>query len=355
MINADGAKSTLTFFFDDKQEFSKQVHLGAAGDLTSKTKNKIDWVLTTPDKHAATVNKLYAEYRGVPEEKGDKPSEPGKPAAPPPPAAEKATPFDSALNLLAQKDYAGAIPLLKQAVEKNPDDPNNVDVYYQLGKASFETDNLADAEAALKKAKALDPTKPGVSFYIARMYDKKGRKVQAVQALEEERALSPDSEAVLDSLAGLYSEIGQPEKAIQLYEDMIAKNPDDFAAYTSLAALYKEKGDAAKEEEIYKKLGDRDPTGKSLYNLGTIAFNHNEPEKARIYYDQVLAKDPNHAMAHLQLAYTLINLGDLSGAIGHFETFLKLNPKDEKAAEARKMVDELKKMNPSPAKATKKG
>lgn len=354
--NQDGVHSTLTYFFDEKQDFSKQVHVFATGDVTSKAKNKIDWVFTTPDKHMATVNKLYSEFRGVPADGAGNPGEPGRPLSPSAvPEGEKRTPFDSALDLLAQKDYAGAIPLLKQAVETSPDDPNNAEAWYQLGKASMETENFPDAETALKKAKVLDPTKPGVSFYIARMYDKKGRKIQAVQALEEERTLSPDSEAVLDALASLYSETGQSERSIELYEGMIAKNPDDFDAYTSLAALYKEKGDKAKEEEIYKKMGDRDPTGKSLYNLGNLAFNRNEADKASVYYKKVLEKDPSHAMAHFQLAYTLVNLGDFPGAVSHFEAFLKLNPKDAKAAEAKKMVEELKKLSPPGAKAATKG
>jgi len=356
LVHQDGVHNTLTFFYDEKQEFGKEVRVSPAGDLTSKAKNKIDWVLTTPDKHAATVNKLYAEYKGVPAE-GTKPDEPGglpKPAA----AAEdgsKRSPFDLAVDLLAQKDYAGAIPLLKESVEKTPDDPNNAEAYYQLGKCDFETEAYADAEAALKKAKALDPTKPGISFYLARTYDKRGRKVQAVQALEEERALSPDSEAVLDSLAGLYSDTGQQDKAIELYEQMIAGNPDDFDAYTSLAALYKEKGDRAKEEEIYTKMGDRDPTGKSLYNLGNLAFNRNEPDKASVYYKKTIEKDPKNAMAHFQLAYTLVNLGDFPGAVQHFESFLKLSPKDSKADEAKKMLEELKKISPPPGKSAGKG
>ncbi|MBI3447831.1 MAG: tetratricopeptide repeat protein [Acidobacteria bacterium] len=355
ITNGDGVKNSITYFFNEKQEFEKKVHVFATGDLTSKSRNKIDWVLTTPDKHMATVNKLYAEYKGVPATDPGKPAEPGQ-ALPPPTAGtgDKKTSFELAMDKLDQKDYAGAIPLLKESVEKAPDDPNNAEGYYRLGRSQFETDALADAETSLKKAKALDPTKTGVSFYLARVYDKKGRKIQAVQALEDEKTLSPDSEAVVDALAGLYSDTGQPDKAIELYQGMIAHNPDDLDAYTSLAALYKETGNKAKEEEMYTKLGDRDPTGKSLYNLGNLAFNRDEPQKADVYYKKVLEKDPNHAMAHFQLAYTLVKLGDFPGAVGHFETFLKLSPKDAKAAEAKQMVQELKKLAP-PGKAASKG
>jgi len=372
--NQDGVRSNLTYFFDEKQEFNKKVHVYATGDLTSKSKNKIDWVLAAPDKFTATVNKLVDEYRGATAEKGSRTAEPGKPV-PAAPAEEKKTPYESAIEKISSKDFAGAIPLLKETVEKTPDDPNNADAWYQLGKALMESDsaagpestpykakvpdpnrpdNMKDAETALKQAKKLDPTKAGVRFYIAKVYDRKGRKIQAVQELEEERPLSPDSEAVLGLLASLYMQTAQPEKAIELFEGMIAKNPDDLGAYASLGALYKEKGDKAKEEEIYTKMGDRDPSGKSLYNLGTLAFNRNEADKASVYFKKVLEKNPNHSLAHFQLAYTLINLGDFTGAVSHFESFLKLDPKSEKAGEAKKMVEELKKISAPGAKAATK-
>jgi protein O-GlcNAc transferase len=311
--------------------------------VTSKAKNTIDFVLAPPDRHTAAVNRLYAEFKGT--------SEPAEGSAQGMGAAnaaagseQKKDVWESAVELIEKKDYTNAVPLLRQAAEEKPDEAERS---YYLGRALLETDQLPEAEVALKKAKQLDPTKAGVSFNLALLYNKKGRKVQAVQALEEEKALSPDSAAVKSNLAGLYVETGQPDKAIEMYEESIASNPDDMDAYTNLANLYKEKGDKAKEEETYKRLGERDPSGKSLYNLGNLAFNRSEHDKAAVYYKQVLAKDPNHANAHLQLGYCLVSMGDLPGAIQHFEAFLKLSPKDSRAAEAKKTLDELKKIAPA--------
>ncbi len=351
-----GDRGEFTNFYDDKQEFEepkKRIHFlpSAVGDVTSKARNKIDFVMAPAAKYTETLNRLYAEYRGAKAEAPPAGGAPaggaGTPPAPAPAAAAEKDPLDAAVELLAQKDYAGAIPLLKKKLEAEPD---NAEAYYQIGKAALELEGMPEAEASLKKAKELDPTKPGVSFHLARYYDKKGRKVQAIQALEEERAMSPDSHAVLDSLAGLYAETGQNDKAVEVYESLIAVNPEELDAYVALASLYKESGDRAKEEETYRRLGDRDPTGTSLYNLGNLAFNRNESEKASVYYKQVLQKDPSHAMAHLQLGYTLVSLGDFPGAVSHFETYLKLKPKDVKAAEARRMIDELRKIAPQAGK-----
>jgi Flp pilus assembly protein TadD len=304
-------------------------------------KQRSDFILTTPDKHKATVDRLYAEYKGGKPEEGA-PAGGTVPGAAAAPEQAKKDSWEQAIEKLEQKDYAGAIPLLKTATEEKPDD---VDVYYQLGRAGVETENYAEAEPALKKAKQLDPTKPGVSFQLARLYDKKGRKVQALQALEEEKALSPDSEAVLDNLGRIYSETGQNDKAAEVLESLIASHPDHLDSYATLANVYKATGDKAKEEDVYQRLGARDPKGDALYNLGNLAFNRNEPDKASVYYKQVLEKNPNHPRAHLQLAYTMVNLGDFPGAISHFESFLKLSPKDDKAAEAKAVMDELKKMS----------
>jgi len=144
----------------------------------------------------------------------------------------------------------------------------------------------------------------------------------------------------------------QSDKAITVYEEMIVADPDDLDSYAALANLYKVAGDRAKEEDMYKRLGDKDPTGNSLYNLGNLAFNRNESDKASVYYKQVLQKNPQHSMSHLQLGKTLVSLGDFAGAVSHFETFLKLSPKAAQAEEARQMIAELKKIMP-PAKAGK--
>lgn len=332
-VNPAGQESVQTHFFDEEQKIDKQFHIYPTGDITSKTSNRIEFIMTPPDGFIKVANRLYAEHRGVDPE-ADAEAEPE-------PEVEERTSFDQALDFLASQNWAGAYPLL---VAASSEDPNNPDVHYQLGKAAMEMENFAAAEPALVKAKDLDPTKPGVHFHLARLYNNKGMKAEAVQALESELDLTPDSLAVKENLGILYSETGQSEKAVALFESLIEENPENFEAYVALANLYKAMGDRAKEEEVYKQMGDKDPTGRSLFNLGQLAFNRDERDKAKFYYERVIEKNPKHGMAHYQLANVLLAQGDIKGAVEHFEAFVKYSPKDPKAKEAKQTAAALKEM-----------
>jgi tetratricopeptide (TPR) repeat protein len=337
LTGAKGDKSVQHYFFDAKQEFDKAIRVNATGDIGTLVRNEFEFTMTTPDKHTAVTNKLYAEYRGTEEGEGGE-AEKAPPAAAP---AEK-TNLDKGMDQIANANYAAAIPFLTLAADEVKDAKDQIEVQYQLGKASVEVGNMDAAETHLKKVQEMDPTRPGTSFYLARIYNEKGMKQEALAEMEREAALSPDSEAVLQNLATLYIETAQQARAIETLESLIEMNPESFEAYQSLARIHKDAGDRKKEAEVYQRMGDKDPSGQSLYNLGNLAFNQDDREKAKFYYERVIEKNPKHAMAHYQLAYTLIGLGDISGAVSHLETFAKLSPKDPKAAEAIETAKALK-------------
>ncbi len=337
LTGSRGEKSAQTYFFDEEQVFDTAIKVNATGDVGTMIKNEFDFTLTTPDKHTAVTNKLYAEYRG--EEAGG--AAEGGEAAPAAAPVEKSN-LEKGMDLIANESYGPASPFLTLAVEETTKPDDLVEVHYQLGKASLETKSLDAAETSLKKARELDPTKPGVGFNLARVYNEKGMKQEALAEMERELALSPDSEAVLQNLAIFYVEAGQPGRAIETYESLIEANPDNFEPYQALAKIHKDAGDRKKEAEVYQRMGDKDPSGTSFYNLGNLAFNNDDREKARFYYERVLEKNPKHAQAHYQLAYTLIGLGDIPGAVSHLEEFTRLSPKDPRAAEASETAKALK-------------
>lgn len=330
-----GRTNVSTYFYDNKQVFDKPIHVYPSGDLTSRTHLEVEFLMAPVDKHVKVVNRLYAEFRG------EDPNAIVDEEAAAAEVVEERSAFDRALDFLAQKNYMGAMPLLQQATEEEPE---NAEAFYQLGKAALEAGIHDVAEEPFKRAAELDPTKPGIHFHLARVYDEKGRKAEAIQELEKELELSPDSVPVKENIARLYIGAGQKEQAIAAYERLIAENPEHYDAYMAVASLHKESGDRAKEEEVYKRMGDKDPTGQSFYNLGNLAFNRSDMDKAKFYYLRVLEKNSKHAMAHYQLGYTLLNTGDIAGAVEHFESFVKLKPKDPKAEEAKVTASELKKL-----------
>jgi superkiller protein 3 len=315
LTGGTGNSQVQTYFYDEEQDFKDVIRTLATGGTLSQVKNEFEFTMTTPDKHTAVVNRLHALFSGLTEEEAD--------AAAAPPAPREKTNFEKGKDFLAEGNNAAAIPHLTLAVQETEDPEELLEVHYELGRAALESGDLDTAESSLKMAKELDATKPGVCFHLARVFNEKGMKTEAVQALEQELDLSPDSEVVLQNLAALYFDTGRSEKAIEMYEALVEVNPEDYESFQALAAIYKEAGDRQKEAEIYERMGDSDPSGQSLYNLGNLAFNEDDREKAKFYYQRVIDKNPEHAMA---------------------QSFARLKPKDPRAEEARTTANALKEM-----------
>jgi len=318
----------------------------ARGDVASRGKCVVDFILAPEDRFNQAFHKLREARGGEPAdataEGGAVEGAPGAaPAAeaPPPPVA---TPYDIGLARVRDGDYAGAIEPFRQAVEENPDDAM---AHRWLGGSLLKTDKLTEAEPELKKALTLDPDIQGLNFDMGMVYIKRERLMQAIPYFEKERELTPDSTALLQNLGKLYVDTEQYDKAVPIFEHLIELEPQSIEYYGSLAAVYKEMGDPAKELEVYQRMGDQDKSGMAFYNLGNIMFNKNEMQKAADAYIKAITVAPDNAGAHYQLGLTYVNLAKFKEAVAELEKFIELKPKDPKAAEAKSLAADLKKIN----------
>ena len=60
--DTSGRKNKFTWFFDEKQDLTKKVRVFSTADLTSKVDQRVDFVMTTPEKFTEVVNKLYPYF-----------------------------------------------------------------------------------------------------------------------------------------------------------------------------------------------------------------------------------------------------------------------------------------------------
>jgi len=90
---------------------------------------------------------------------------------PKPQAVTPAVPADPSFAqgkmLVEQKNYAGAIPLLQQAVQKNP---RNADAYNLLGYATRASGNPTGSLQYYQQAIAIDPKHLGAHEYLGEAY-----------------------------------------------------------------------------------------------------------------------------------------------------------------------------------------
>ena len=77
------------------------------------------------------------------------------------------------------------------------------------------------------------------------------------------------------------------------------------------------------------------------YLLGIAALDSGKPDKATLAFERVLAVNPNHTAARLDMARAYYQLGDMVRAEDEFRITLNQNPSEAARATIRKYLDEI--------------
>jgi len=97
--------------------------------------------------------------------------------------------------------------------------------------------------------------------------------------------------------------------------------------YFSIGMAYFEMGKYAEAEMWLNRARSTDKTMlASEYNLGRIAFETGRYKDAAVYFENILKKDPDNAMALKAAAYSRIKNGDIEKAEAHYNRVLELVP-----------------------------
>lgn len=121
--------------------------------------------------------------------------------------------------------------------------PNNVNfwktrtrVFYIL--SAMDEKYFLDSKDALEKARLLSPTDPKITYNLALIYDKLGRKDEAKSLLSETIRLKPDYRDAYFALAVLYQRDKNNDKARELLNFILTRlNPNDADAKKQLEDL----------------------------------------------------------------------------------------------------------------------
>ncbi len=192
--------------------------------------------------------------------------------------------FDEGVTATGSGDFDGAIAKFNEAITLFP---GCFDCYYNIGQANTQKKDYAAAETAYKKA------------------------------LE----LKADYADAYNGLTTVYN---------------AQKRFDEAQAASQKAAELAGAGGGA-------AAGGGGGNVNALYNQGVIAWNANKFEDAKVKFEQAIQADANHADSHFQLGMCLVNLGKLPEAGAEFETYMKLAPTGQYAAQAKAMIGALPK------------
>ncbi|MBV9924881.1 MAG: tetratricopeptide repeat protein [Acidobacteria bacterium] len=194
----------------------------------------------------------------------------------------------SALHLFAHvalrtgrpREAAGA---LSEAAAQYPDSP---ELQLNLGVALKAAGDLESAATAYARAVALRPEWPEAHYNLAAALHAQGHTGEAVASYAKALALRPAWPEALNGLGVALLDAGETEKAAEAFEEATALRPGWFLP---------------------------------LYNLGKVAYVQGRMRAAADLFREAAAAEPGFYQPHLDLAVTLLRLGEFEEGWREYE------------------------------------
>jgi tetratricopeptide (TPR) repeat protein len=179
--------------------------------------------------------------------------------------------------------------------------PGNAAGLNNLGAALYDKGQLDEAIACFRKAIDLDPKLAYAHSNLGSALNRKGQLDEAIAACRKAIALDPKR-------GGLYSNLGAALVAKGEVDEAIACSKKAIACYEQAVAL--------------------DPKhALAHYNLGTLFLDKKADYDAAIAcFQKAVALDPNFALAHNNLGFALAGKGKVDAAITCYQKAIALDP-----------------------------
>lgn len=192
--------------------------------------------------------------------------------------------------LLAQGDYAGAIPVLRRAIELNPCDA-------------------------------------GVHHRLALAFAGCGKQQEAVEACMQALAVKPDYPEVLNDLGGILAGMGQTAEAVRCFERAVQIDPKFTTAVNNLGLLRFGLGDLNEAATLFRRVLALQPDrAETLFDLGKVLWLQGAIEESAACFRCVVRLRPKSAEVHYHLGIVLAGMGKHAEAIQAYERTLSIKP-----------------------------
>jgi tetratricopeptide (TPR) repeat protein len=184
------------------------------------------------------------------------------------------------------------------------------------------------------------------AFYADGKYD------TALLMYEQFIEKNPAVYQVLLNIGDCRREKGEYEAAIEKYNAVIAQSADDpvmgktmkAKALAAIGLCYLRQNNLDQAQMFFKQSIETDPQDENLaYNVGEICFSGQQIDEAARYFAMASQIKPDWPDPYLKMAYVHLNKGDMVKAAESLEAYLKLETNAEKAAQAKAVLDSIKK------------
>jgi len=224
------------------------------------------------------------------------------------------------LQQRTQLDLERAIASYRRAIELNPEDvqayrkllqiqPDNWEVWLQLGKILVKQEQWEEASATYSKAIEINPQHFVSYCGLGKSLVKQGQLDRAIAAYEQAIQLNPEADWIHYSLGEVLQQRSQfdLESATASYRRAIELNPDDVYAY--------------------RKLSEIQPDNWEVWlQLGKVLVKNEQWEDAIASYRRGIELHPKKALIHYQLAEVLEKQEQCEEAIASYRKAIEIDP-----------------------------
>lgn len=208
--------------------------------------------------------------------------------------------FLEASRLKIQEDYSSAFDLLKHCLTI---DPNASSALYEISQYYMFLKQVPQGQAALEKAVENDPDNYWYSQGLASLYQQQNEMQKATDLLEAMSVRFSDKLDPLYSLLDIYNRLEDYDKVITTLnrlEEKMGKN--EQLSMEKFRIYLQKKDDQSAFREIESLVEEYPADVRYQVVLGDVYMQNGKKEEAYNLYKQVLAAEPDNAMAMYSLA-----------------------------------------------------
>ncbi len=212
--------------------------------------------------------------------------------------------YERAKNLFKAGQYDKAYTAFIKVLKLDQSYQSKIDVLLRSGISLFYLGRRSEAAAVLEKTMKEHPGDRGAEtlYWLAKTYDKLGRKEDAVASCLKIASSYPDSEWADDALyyaGNIYRESNDLKRALKIYSQLSAQYPQskfsDSAVWWKAWALFTA-GEFTRAEQTLQELINTYPksflVNQAGYWQGRAAEKIGNPARAAVYYEKVLKRAP---------------------------------------------------------------
>jgi tetratricopeptide (TPR) repeat protein len=211
-------------------------------------------------------------------------------------------------ELISQKQFAEAEPLIRQRLKR---DPQNPDGYYLLGVMHYFQGQVGPTVENLKKALSLDPRHTDAAICLSVLLNDIGKYEdakrifdQANQSVAHKRTgddLAIDKKFAVKhlELADLYFRYRRYEESIEEYSKATRLDPGTLDIRIRRAKAYAKKGFLTRSMQELQQLKREHPRyAPARIQLGLLHYSQGNILDAELEWESIIEIEPNNREAH---------------------------------------------------------